>query len=120
MKRLLLLFAPALAILAAGVAFWLFWAGPGPTSEPKTIIVAQGSSLARVAGQLEEAGAIRGSSGSFRAMARVFGSSRSDSGGRIPDSGGPQCGWRAEPAAAWPAGAADGHHPRGHAFGAGP
>jgi UPF0755 protein len=75
MKRILLLFAPALAILAAGIAFWLFWAGPGPTSEPKTIIVAQGSSLARVAGQLEEAGAIRGSSGSFRALARVFGSS---------------------------------------------
>src|SRR4030095_1834219 len=75
MKRILLLFAPALAILAAGIAFWLFWAGPGPTSEPKTIIVAQGSILARVAGQLEEADAIRGSSGSFRALARVFGSS---------------------------------------------
>ena len=75
MKRILLLFAPALAILAAGLAFWLLWAGPGPTSEPKTIIVAPGSSLARVAGQLEEAGAIRGGAGSFRALARVFGSS---------------------------------------------
>ena len=75
MKRILLLFAPALAILAAGIAFWLLWAGPGPTSEPKTIIVAQGSSLARVAGQLEEAGAIRGSAGTFRTLARVFGSS---------------------------------------------
>ena len=75
MKRILLLFAPALAILAAGIAFWLLWAGPGPTSEPKTIIVAQGSSLAHVAGQLEEAGVIRGSAGSFRTLARVFGSS---------------------------------------------
>ena len=75
MKRLFLLIVPALAILAAGTLFWLFWAGPGPTSQPKTIIVAQGSSLARVAGQLEEAGAIRGGASTFRAFARVFGSS---------------------------------------------
>ena len=75
MKRLLLLILPGLAILAAGLAFWLLWAGPGPTSAPKTIIVAQGSSLGQVASQLEERGAIRGSASSFRAFARVFGSS---------------------------------------------
>jgi len=75
MKRLFLLIVPALAILAAGALVWLFWAGPGPTSEPKTIIVAQGSSLARVAGQLDEAKAIRGGAGTFRAFARVLGSS---------------------------------------------
>jgi len=75
MKRLLLILVPGLLILAAGSAFWVLWAGPGPTTEPKTIIVAHGSSLARVAGQLEEAGAIRGGAGSFRAFARVFGSS---------------------------------------------
>jgi UPF0755 protein len=75
MKRLFLLIVPALAILAAGTLFWLFWAGSGPTSEPKTIIVAQGSSLARVAEQLDEAKAIRGGAGTFRAFARVFGSS---------------------------------------------
>ncbi|MGZ8310906.1 MAG: endolytic transglycosylase MltG [Allosphingosinicella sp.] len=74
MKRLFLLL-PALAILVAGAAFWLLWAGPGPTDAPRTIIVAQGSSLARVADQLEEAGAIRGGSTSFRAFARLFGSS---------------------------------------------
>jgi UPF0755 protein len=74
MKRLWLIL-PALAIIAAGAAFWLLWAGPGPTSRPTTIIVEQGSSLAKVAGQLEEAGAIRGGAGSFRAFARVFGSS---------------------------------------------
>lgn len=74
MKRLWLIL-PALAIIAAGVAFWLLWAGPGPTSQPTTIIVAQGSSLAKVAEQLEEAGALRGGAGSFRAFARVFGSS---------------------------------------------
>jgi UPF0755 protein len=75
MKRLLLILVPGLAVLAAGVAFWLFWAGPGPTSEPKTLIVAEGSSLARVAGQLEAAGAIRGGAGTFRGLARIFGSS---------------------------------------------
>ena len=75
MKRLLLLVVPVAAIIAAGIAFWLLWAGPGPTSEPRTIIVGQGSSLARVAGQLEEAGAVRGGASSFRAFARVFGSS---------------------------------------------
>jgi len=69
------LILPGLAILAAGVAFWLLWAGPGPTSEPKTIIVAQGSSLARVADQLEQARAIRGGATGFRAFARLFGSS---------------------------------------------
>jgi peptidoglycan lytic transglycosylase G len=74
MKRLWLIL-PALAIIAAGAAFWLLWAGPGPTSRPTTIIVEQGSSLAKVAGQLEKAGAIRGGAGSFRAFARVFGSS---------------------------------------------
>src|SRR4249919_1176700 len=75
MKRLLLILFPGLAVLAAGIAFWLFWAGPGPTSQPKTLIVAEGSSLARVAGQLEGAGAIRGGAGAFRGFARVFGSS---------------------------------------------
>ena len=71
----LLLIVPVAAVIAAGVAFWLFWAGPGPTSQPTTLIVEQGSSLARVAGQLEQAGAIRGGARTFRAFARMFGSS---------------------------------------------
>ena len=75
MKRLLLLLVPALAAVAAGIAFALLWAGPGPTARPLTIIVAEGSSLARVADQLDRAGAIRGNAGTFRAFARVFGSS---------------------------------------------
>ena len=74
MKRLLLLL-PVLAILAAGAAFWLLWAGPGPTSQPITVIVAPGSSLATVADQLEEAGALRSDARTFRGFARVFGSS---------------------------------------------
>ena len=75
MKRLLLLLVPALAILAAVAALWVLWIGPGPTSEPKTIIVAQGSSLTRVAEQLEGEGAIRGNAGTFRVFARLLGSS---------------------------------------------
>jgi UPF0755 protein len=75
LKRLLLILVPGIAILAAGIALWLLWVGPGPSSEPKTIIVAQGSSLARVADQLDQAGAIRGGPGPFRAFARVLGSS---------------------------------------------
>lgn len=74
-KRLLLILVPGVAILAAGIALWLLWIGPGPTSEPRTIIVARGASLASVAGQLEQAGAIRGGAGTFRAFARVLGSS---------------------------------------------
>jgi len=75
MKRLLLLLVPGLAIIAAGAAFFMLWAGPGPTHEPKTIIVEQGASLARVAKQLDAAGAIRGGAGTFRRFARIFGSS---------------------------------------------
>ena len=75
MKRtlVLLIVLPALAILAAFAAFWLLWAGPGPDSEPKTIVVEQGSSVARVADQLEQAGVIRGGATDFRGFARVFG-----------------------------------------------
>ncbi|WP_129792526.1 endolytic transglycosylase MltG [Sphingosinicella sp. CPCC 101087] len=75
MKRLFLLLVPALALIAAGMAFWLLWAGPGPATETKTIIVEQGSSLARVADQLEQAEVIRGDARTFRAFARFFGSS---------------------------------------------
>jgi len=75
MKRtlILLIVLPALAILAAFAAFWLLWAGPGPYSEPKTIVVEQGASVARVAHQLEQAGVIRGGATVFRGFARVFG-----------------------------------------------
>jgi len=72
-RLLLLLFVPALLIIAGGTAMWLLWAGPGPTSAPVTIIVDQGSSVAKVAGQLEAAGAIRGNATTFRGFARLFG-----------------------------------------------
>jgi UPF0755 protein len=75
MKRafLLLLILPALAILAAGTAFWILWAGPGPIDQPKTLIVEQGSSVSRLAYQLEREGLIRGDATTFRGFARLFG-----------------------------------------------
>jgi UPF0755 protein len=77
MKRalILLIVLPALAVIAFGTAFWMLWAGPGPFDQPKTLIVEQGSSVARVAYQLEREGLIRGNATTFRGFARVFGGS---------------------------------------------
>src|ERR1700741_2720016 len=77
MKRalVLLVILPALAVIAAGTAFWILWAGPGPLAEPKTLIVEQGSSVARVAYQLESEGLINGNATTFRGFARLFGGS---------------------------------------------
>jgi UPF0755 protein len=74
MIRRLLILLPIVALLAAGGAFWALWAGPGPSAVPVTLIVEEGSSVARVADQLADAGAIRGGPRVFRAFARVFGS----------------------------------------------
>ena len=66
-----------LAGLAAGavlVTIWLLWWRPGPEQGPHTIIIAEGSSLAAVAEQLEDARAIPGNATTFRAMARLLGS----------------------------------------------
>lgn len=49
------------------------WGGSGPAPETLTVQVAEGSSLATAARQLEQAGAIR-SAGRFRMLARLFGS----------------------------------------------
>jgi UPF0755 protein len=73
MKRLLLILAVLAAIGAVGL-YWGLWARPGPAAGPHTIIVEEGSSLARVAAQLEKAGAIPGSASTYRAMSRVLGS----------------------------------------------
>jgi UPF0755 protein len=61
-------------VAGAGAAYRAFWAGPGPAAQPKTIIVEQGSSLGKVAEQLEKQGVIRGGARSFRTLARLFGS----------------------------------------------
>ncbi len=74
MKRLLLAGAAG-ALLAALIAVWMLWWSPGPTPGPHTIIVEEGLSLASVAAQLESQGAIPGNATTFRAMARLLGSS---------------------------------------------
>ena len=73
MKRLLLILALLGALVGAGT-YWMLWASPGPKPGPHTVIVEEGSSLAKVANQLERIGAIPGTAQSYRAMARIFGS----------------------------------------------
>jgi len=73
--RRVILGAIVLGLLVAGAGYWLLWASPGPKDGPHSIIVDEGSSLATVAEELVAAGAVPGSVTTFRAMARLFGSS---------------------------------------------
>ncbi|QIK79542.1 endolytic transglycosylase MltG [Sphingomonas piscis] len=73
LKRLILIAAVAGVLLCAG-AYWLLWAASGPKPGPHTVVVAEGSTLGSVARQLEKAGAIPGSAGTYTKMARLFGS----------------------------------------------
>jgi len=70
--RRLVFVAALLGLLAAAGGYWLLWASPGPKDGPHTLIVEEGSSLAKVAGELVRAGAVPGSVATYRAMARVF------------------------------------------------
>ena len=63
------------ALAAALIGIWFLWWSPGPKPGPHTIIVKEGSTLASVAQELERQGAIPGTAMTFRAMARIFGSS---------------------------------------------
>jgi len=74
MKRLLLIAAVAGALLL-GWTYWSLWAGSGPSTEAKTVIVEQGSSVAQVADQLSREGLIRADPTTYRRLARVLGSS---------------------------------------------
>ena len=64
-----------LGLLAGAGAYFTLWASAGSKPGPHTIVVEKGSSLAKVTGQLVAAGAVPGSATSYRAMAKVFGSS---------------------------------------------
>jgi UPF0755 protein len=72
--RRLILIAAAIGLLVSAATYWLLWVGAGPKPGPHTIVVEEGSTLGSVARQLEKAGAIPGSAGSYRIMARLFGS----------------------------------------------
>ena len=64
-----------LGLIAGAGAYVMLWSSAGPKAGPHTIVVEEGSSLARVASQLVAAGAVPGSATSYRAMAKLFGSS---------------------------------------------
>ena len=65
----------ALALLVLLGGYWLLWAGPGPATGAQVIIVEDGANLYRLSDQLHRQGLIPGSARSYRAMARIFGSS---------------------------------------------
>ena len=73
MKRLLL-FGGAALVVAGLILVGMLWWSAGPKPGPHTIVVAEGSTLASVAEQLDSMDAIPGGAMTFRAMARVFGS----------------------------------------------
>ncbi len=75
MLRRAILIAAVLGLVAGTTAFWRLWLAAGPVPGPHRVVVEEGSSLASVAGQLEQQGAIPGNATTYRAMARVFGSS---------------------------------------------
>jgi UPF0755 protein len=72
-RRILLAGAAGLVLAALLTIYFLWWA-PGPRPGPHTVIVAEGSTLASVARQLDEQGVIPGSVRTYRLMARLFGS----------------------------------------------
>ena len=74
MIRRLIIVAAVLSLLTGAGLYWFLWAAPGPKEGPHTIIVEEGSTLASVAAQLDQAGAIPGTAASYRLMARIFGS----------------------------------------------
>jgi UPF0755 protein len=71
--RRLLIGAGALVLAALLTVYALWWA-PGPRSGPHTIIIKEGATVASVARQLDQEGAIPGTARTFYAMARLFGS----------------------------------------------
>ena len=75
MFRRLILIAAVLGLLFGAGGFLLLWASAGPKPGPHRVTVKEGSTLASVAAQLEGEGVIPGTASTFRAMARLFGSS---------------------------------------------
>ena len=72
MKRLPVIAAGL--VLAALVAIYLLWWGPGPRRGPHTIVVQEGATVGTVARKLARQGAIPGTARTYYVMARLFGS----------------------------------------------
>lgn len=64
-----------LALIAALAWVARDWSGEGPAPKPLAVVVPEGASLARAAGEMEKQGAIR-SARRFRGYARVFGTGK--------------------------------------------
>jgi UPF0755 protein len=75
MLRRLILIAALFGLLAGVGSFWLLWASAGPSAGPHRVTIEEGSTLASVANKLEAKGVIPGTARTYRAMARMFGSS---------------------------------------------
>ena len=75
MPRRIVFFGLAAVVLGALAIIYALWWAPGPRPGPHTVIVAEGSTLASVARQLDQQGVIPGSVRTYRLMARLFGSS---------------------------------------------
>ena len=75
MLRRLFGLAAALAILVGAGGYYFLWAAAGPKPGPHTLVIEEGSTLAKVAAQLEKQGVIPGTARTYRLMARLFGSS---------------------------------------------
>ena len=106
----------ALASLAALVASGCLWWGPGPQAGPHTVVVEEGSSLARSRRQLEHAGRDPGQRDDLSADGAAV--RRRATRSRPASSKSPRACQRrggARPAPARPAGAAADHRDRGHA-----
>ena len=75
MLRRAILVAVLLGLLSAIAGVWLLWGSSGPKAGPHRVAIEEGATLASVARQLDEEGVIPGSATTYRAMARIFGSS---------------------------------------------
>lgn len=72
MRRLHLV--AAALVVAALLAIYILWWGPGPRLGPHTVIIQEGASIGSVARKLEKEGAIPGTAKTYYLMARLFGS----------------------------------------------
>lgn len=75
MLRRLIIILIVLGLVGGTAAFWRLWLSPGPKEGPHQVVVEEGSTLASVARQLEAEGVIPGTARTYRAMAKIFGSS---------------------------------------------
>ena len=74
MKRILLGGTAGLVAAALLTVYFLWWA-PGPKPGPHIVLVKEGQTLRSIVRDMDERGVIPGTADTYRAMARIFGSS---------------------------------------------